>query len=150
MNKGIFKTIDGGSVWTSVSTGLTDLRIESLAVDPTRPEILSAGTSSQGIFRSRDGGVTWTASNTGIRASEEINAIAVNPSQPDVVYAESRLSGVYASTNGGVSWTLINNGLRNRNVQSLTISADGRVLYAGTFGEGVFRLGAVSTAARQR
>ena len=143
MSQGIFKTTDGGARWTVASTGLTDLRVESLAMDPTRPEVLYAGTSSKGILKSRDGGGTWAASGTGMRADEPIKAIVVNPAQPDVVYAGSRVSGVYASTNGGTSWTLINNGLRNRGIRALTISADGRVLYAGTWGEGVFRLGAV-------
>lgn len=150
MGRGVFKTTDGGSRWTAASTGLADLNVESLASDPTRPEILYAGTSSRGLFKSRDGGVTWAASSTGMKANEEIKAITVNPSQPDVVYAGSYASGVYASTNGGASWVLTNAGLRNRAIRALTISADGRVLYAGTFGEGVFRLGAVSGAATSR
>ena len=150
MGQGIFKTTDGGTHWTATSTGLADLRVESLAVDPTRPEIVYAGTSSKGIFKSRDGGGTWTASSTGMGATERISAVTINPSQPDVVYAGSSASGVYASTNGGTSWTPINNGLRNRSIRALTISADGRVVYAGTFGEGVFRLGAVSAPARER
>ncbi len=85
-----------------------------------------------------------------MKATERVSAVAVNPSQPDVVYAGAFTSGVYASTNGGTSWTLINNGLRNRAVRALTISADGRVVYAGTYGEGVFRLGALSAPARMR
>ncbi len=150
MGRGIFKTTDGGTSWTATSTGLADLRVESLAVDPTRPEIVYAGTSSRGVFRSRDGGGTWAASSTGMKATERISAVAVNPSQPDMVYAGSSASGVYASTNGGTSWTPINEGLRNRSIRALTISADGRVVYAGTYGEGVFRLGAVSAPARAR
>ncbi len=143
MGQGIFKTTDGGTSWTA-STGLADLRVESLAVDPTRPEMVYAGTSSRGIFKSLDGGGTWTASSTGMKPTERISAVVVSPSQPNVIYAGSSASGVYASTNGGTSWTLINNGLRNRSVRALTVSADGRVVYAGTYGEGVFRLGAVS------
>lgn len=141
IGKGVFKTTDGGSRWVAVSMGLSDLRVESLAVDPVRPEIIYAGTASSGLFKSRDGGSTWSASSTGMRATEEIKAIAVNPAQPDVVYAGTAASGVYASTNGGASWALINDGLGNRSIRSLTISRDGTVLYAGTFGEGVYRLG---------
>lgn len=43
--------------------------------------------------------------------------------------------GVYRSTNGGQTWIRINNGLRNRAVLTLSISADGRHLYAATDGE---------------
>lgn len=146
MDKGIFKTTDGGAHWSAASTGLADPRVESLAVDPTRPDVVYAGTSSRGVFKSRDGGATWAASSAGMRATEEIKAIVVHPGQPDVVYAGTAASGVYASTNGGTSWALVNDGLRNRTVQTLAMSADGRVLYAGTYGEGVFRLGAVPVA----
>ena len=149
LGKGIFKTSDGGSRWTAASTGLGDLNVEALAVDPTRPDVLYAGTGSKGVYKSRDGGATWAASNSGMKATEEVKALAVNPGQPDLVYAGSYAAGVYASTNGGGSWTLINNGLRNRSIRALSMSRDGRVLYAGTFGEGVFRLGAVSTPARR-
>ena len=68
-------------------------------------------------------------------------ALVVSPRQPDVVCAGAYQSGIYASTNGGASWTLINNGLRNRAVRALTISSSGGVVYAGTYGEGIFRLG---------
>lgn len=115
--------------------------MEALAVDPTRPDVLYAGTFSKGVYRSRDGGASWTHASSGMKAQEEIKALVVNPSQPDLVYAGAYQSGVYASTNGGLSWTLINNGLRNRTVRTLTISRSGGVVYAGTYGEGIFRLG---------
>lgn len=143
MDKGIFKTTDGGRSWLPSSAGLSDLRVQSLAIDPVRPGVLYAGTSTRGVFRSRDGGATWTAVGTGMRASEEIKAIAVNPERPDVIYAGAHASGVYVSTDGGTTWTLINSGLRTRAIRALTISADGRIVYAATYGEGVFRLGAL-------
>jgi len=141
LGKGIFKTTDGGHGWTQVSTGLADRFVESLAIDPTRPDILYAGTASRGVFKSTDGGNTWVAAASGMNSPEEIKALIVNPSRPDLVYAGSYASGVYITTNGGSSWTISNNGLRNRSVRTLAVSADGNVVYAGTFGEGVFRLG---------
>jgi photosystem II stability/assembly factor-like uncharacterized protein len=147
LGKGIFKTTDGGSRWTAASTGLGDLSVEALAVDPTRPDVLYAGTFSKGVYKSRDGGTTWAASSNGMKDTAEIKALVVHPRQPDVVYAGSYESGVYASTNAGASWALINNGLRNRAIRALSVSQDGSVLYAGTFGEGVFRLGTVTVSA---
>ena len=141
LGKGVFKTTDGGLGWTEVSTGLADRNIESLAVDPTRPDVLYAGTASRGVFKSSDGGATWAPSTFGMNDKEEIKALVVNPTRPDLVYAGSYLSGIYISTNAGSSWTLSNNGLRNRSIRALTISADGNVVYAGTHGEGVYRLG---------
>lgn len=142
IGKGVFKTTDGGRSWIPISTGLTDRDVESLAVDPTRPDVLYAGTARSGVFRSKDGGTTWTPANSGMNGNEEIKALVVNPTRPDLVYAGSYASGVYISTNGGASWTVSNNGLRNRSIRALTISAEGNVVYAGTNGEGVYRLGA--------
>jgi hypothetical protein len=47
---------------------------------------------------------------------------------------------MYLSEDGGARWVQINNGLRMRAVRGLAISADGKHVYAGTNGEGVFRL----------
>ncbi len=44
------------------------------------------------------------------------------------------------STDGGASWMTINDGLSTKAVAALALSAYGRVLYAATSGEGVFRL----------
>ena len=115
--------------------------LECLTMSPLNPDVLYAGTASRGVFKSTSGGASWTASASGMRSSEEIKAIVVNPRQPGVVYAGSYASGIYTSTNGGSSWALANNGLRNRAIRSLAVSADGNVVYAGTFGEGVYRLG---------
>jgi photosystem II stability/assembly factor-like uncharacterized protein len=73
--------------------------------------------------------------------NEPIGAIAIDPTQPEVVYAGSWFSGVFLSEDAGQTWRLINNGLRTRSVRTLAISSDGMLLYAGTQGEGVFRLG---------
>jgi hypothetical protein len=48
--------------------------------------------------------------------------------------------GVYVSADGGASWHPINDGLSTRAVRHLAISTNGKVLYAATSGEGVFRL----------
>ena len=45
---GVFKSIDGGAHWTAVNTGLTDLYVYSLAIDPRR-STLYAGTQ-HGLF----------------------------------------------------------------------------------------------------
>lgn len=44
------------------------------------------------------------------------------------------------STDGGISWDTINDGLSTKAVNSMAISANGKILYAATSGEGVFRL----------
>lgn len=137
---GIFRTEDGGSTWEPSSEGLRAMMVMALALDPSNPDVLYAGTLTDGVFKSEDGGTTWRQSSYGMNPNEQITAIAVDPMRSPVVYAGSRSSGVFLSEDAGVSWHLINEGLRTRSVNSLSISSDGTVLYAGTKGEGVFRL----------
>jgi photosystem II stability/assembly factor-like uncharacterized protein len=111
-----------------------------LAIDPVNPSILYAGTENRGVFKSEDSGESWKAMSAGVDSNEPIHALVVDPAHPQVVYAGSYRSGVFISEDGGLHWRLINNGLRTRAVTSLTISKDGETLYAGTTGEGVFRL----------
>ena len=43
-----------------VNTGLTSLKISSLAIDPSLPKTVFAGTDGSGVFVSVDGGETWS------------------------------------------------------------------------------------------
>jgi photosystem II stability/assembly factor-like uncharacterized protein len=57
--RGILKSTDGGETWASVYTVPWPTFIWALAVDPSSPSRLYAGTSA-GVHRSLDGGATWT------------------------------------------------------------------------------------------
>jgi photosystem II stability/assembly factor-like uncharacterized protein len=140
---GVFRTFDGGTTWQSVSNGLDTLVVACLTMNPQNPKVLYAGTVRFGMFKTEDGGVTWRLVTAGLNPNENIISIVIDPTRPNVVYAGSEFSGVYVSEDAGTSWRLINDGLRTRAVHALGISQDGQVLYAGTDGEGVFRLGDV-------
>jgi hypothetical protein len=73
--------------------------------------------------------------------NDPIWSIVVDPTNPDVVYAGSFYSGVYRWDPVQQLWSHMNDGLRTRAVTDLAIGSTGRVLYASTWGEGVFRLG---------
>ena len=47
----VSRTTDGASTWSSLASGLDGRRVTSLAIDPTTPQTLYAGTSSGGVFR---------------------------------------------------------------------------------------------------
>ena len=68
-------------------------------------------------------------------------SVVIDPTNSQIVYVGDNVSGVYVSTDGGMTWNTLNNGLQHREVKALSISPDGRVLYAGTGGDGVYRLG---------
>ncbi|HEY3132795.1 MAG TPA: SBBP repeat-containing protein [Acidobacteriota bacterium] len=135
---GVYRSTNAGSNWSSISFGLTDNIIYSLAIDPNNPSTLFAGTLSKGIFKSTGSGGTWNAVNTGVtRAS--IYSIIVDPSNSSKVYAGTFGGVVYRSTTGGENWSV---GSLGPNVQAVSLAIDTSstpYLYAGTFGAGVFR-----------
>lgn len=97
-------------VWSS--NGPSGGLIQALAVDPTDPAKLYAGTSSGGFFRSVNAGFSWSAINTGIASPSSfvMTGVAVNPLNPARVYG-TRQSGaqgfVFRSTDGGATWNQI-------------------------------------------
>lgn len=65
LERGVFKSGDGGGTFSPSSSGLSDLRITGLAIDPTRPGTLYASGPS-GVFQSTDAGGTWNFLNAGL------------------------------------------------------------------------------------
>jgi photosystem II stability/assembly factor-like uncharacterized protein len=68
-NGHLYESIDGGDSWTL--TGLTDVVVKSLLIDPEDPDTIYAGCGSGGaskvpLFKSTDGGVTWQPTYSGM------------------------------------------------------------------------------------
>jgi photosystem II stability/assembly factor-like uncharacterized protein len=122
LERGVFKTTDGGQTWRKVlyrdeNTGAIDL-----ALDPKDPNIVFAalyqrqrkgwgfngGGPGSGIFRSTDGGATWTELTAGLPRGEKGRiGLAVFPADPRVVYAVVEAAaggGVYRSQDRGDTW----------------------------------------------
>ena len=136
---GAFKSTDSGGSWSPINTGLTAFLVNALAIDPSAPATLYAGTDPgfdydfTGVFKSTDGGANWRQS---LYAS--VLALAIDPSAPATLYAGT-FGGVFKSTNGGESWSAINAGLTGTRVQALVIDPSApATLYAGT-SFGVFK-----------
>jgi photosystem II stability/assembly factor-like uncharacterized protein len=131
------KTTDGGAHWTFTGLGADSLNV--LAIDPTSPSTLYAGTDS-GVSQSTDGGANWNLIGL---AKANVNLLAIDPLQPNVLYAGA--TGLFKSADSGVSWSPINDGLgdivdTHAPVNALVLdSAHTQILYAATSGYGVFK-----------
>ncbi len=136
---GLFRTFNGGTNWSKLSLPFADVR--SVAIRPDLPDIVYAGTQGNGVYVSINGGNSWTPSITGMNANEKIWSITFDPSWPSVVWAGSQNSGAYRWDPIESLWTLVNNGLEMRAITHLEFSSDGSVLYANTWGGGVYRMG---------
>jgi hypothetical protein len=110
---------------TGPIVGLGSARIWSLAIEPSRPSTILAGTDL-GIYVSRDTGATWTQTLAGFRVWT-VGFDARNPSQ---AFAGTDGKGVYASADSGTTWADASNGLGNLDVRALAFGFDG--IAAGT------------------
>ncbi len=137
---GLFKTTDGGANWTAVSSLMPGQPVRTVAVSPADSRRVLAGVQDRGLFLSEDGGGSWRQVTAGLEPNGIHRDIVFDLTDPQVVYLADILSGVYRSSDGGETWARLTQGLTNRAVTTLSLSADGMHLYAGTSGGGVFRL----------
>ena len=77
--------------------------IIAVAVAPSQPSIVYAGTWGSGIFKSSDAGATWAWKSQGL-GMPFINSLAVDPENPQIVYAGTYTGKLYKSVDGGESW----------------------------------------------
>jgi hypothetical protein len=135
---GVIKSTDGGASWTQVKNGLSGGGINALAIDPSTPATVYAGTFG-GVFKTTNGGTSWAQANNGLNFFG-VFSIVVDPSNPSTVYASAGGGGVFKTTNGGTSWVQMKTGLTNTTVRSISIDpTNPSVLHAATFGGGVFK-----------
>ncbi|MHB1794626.1 MAG: hypothetical protein ACYCPO_06630 [Acidobacteriaceae bacterium] len=117
---GVWKTTDAGTVWQPIFDQAPVASIGALAVAPSDPKVIYAGTgesdirsdlaSGDGMYRSDDGGSTWK--HIGLADSQQISRILVDPSDANTVYVgvlghaygPSDQRGVYKSTDAGAHW----------------------------------------------
>ncbi len=134
--RGVFKSIDGGSHWTRVLNLGPDVGISDLAICANNPQLLFAGawqthrepwsnyapTDGPGsaLYRSQDGGKSWTRlGGNGLPEGDWGRVgVAVAPDGKRV-YAlieakkdGAKYSGLYRSDNAGTTWTLANSDAR--------------------------------------
>lgn len=139
---GLFHSTDGGVNWTNIGTSLPDQYIHSIVLSDNNTSIY-AGTKSKGVYKSTDNGQNWTQVLSEVNTSTDfptkmITTLAVNPANKNNIVAGDVHTGVYITTDAGATWTAINQGLTTKTVTSLVFSADGKTLFTGTKGEGIF------------
>ena len=91
---GLWKTQNEGTTWDQVFPDAASSAFGSVALAPSNPSIVWAGTGEQnifrssqagcGIFKSTDAGKTWQ--HMGLADTYTIARIVIHPKNPDVVY----------------------------------------------------------------
>jgi photosystem II stability/assembly factor-like uncharacterized protein len=160
VNGGIWKTTDAGVVWTPIFDSQLVASIGALAVAPSDPNTIYAGTgesdiredlsSGKGVYKSTDAGATWN--HIGLDNTRQISRIVIEPQNPNVVYVgalghaygssasgsdqsgSDQQRGVFKSIDGGGHWTRVLDLGPEIGISDLAIcSAAPQVLFAGAW-----------------
>jgi photosystem II stability/assembly factor-like uncharacterized protein len=136
---GIFKSVDGGTTWKPLTSGLPAVVQANVAISPANPKRLyatvagyeSPGTSGDrgaaGVYRSDDAGETWTRITTDARPAGRIGGgdlpmPLAHPTNPDVVIICSTVS--WKSVDGGKTWAAFKGAPGGEDYQSGWINPD--------------------------
>lgn len=145
---GIWKTTDGGLNWQPVFDEQRVHSIGALALAPSDPEVVYAGTGEafirsnvsigNGVWRSTDGGANWT--HVGLEKTGRISRIVVHPHDPATAYVAAlghgytpqQERGIYKTTDGGTTWTQVLHVDSDTGASDLVMDPfNPRILFAG-------------------
>jgi len=125
----------GGTISLSTDNGISWVETAGTYSDinafVTSDLYLFASTSSVGVLRSSNNGISWSFVNNGLSAY--VYSLLVSGSN---IFAGTNYS-VFLSTDSGANWITANTGIENNSIK--TMAASGENIFAGTFGQGVYR-----------
>ena len=121
---GVWKTTNHGTTFRPVFDNERVISMGDLAIAPSNPDIVWAGTGEEdsrnsispggGIYKSVDGGLTWESK--GLEGTQAIGRIVIHPAKADWVYVaalghpwgDNEERGLYRTKDGGDTWERVN------------------------------------------
>jgi photosystem II stability/assembly factor-like uncharacterized protein len=147
---GVFKSEDGGHSWRPIFDDQEAQSIGALAIAPSDPNVVWAGTGEafirsnvsigNGVYRSTDGGENWT--HVGLYESGRIGRIVIHPQDPDIVfvaaaghmYGPQEERGLFRTMDGGASWErVLFSGENSGAIDVVMNPVNPRIMFAATW-----------------
>ena len=165
---GVWKTIDGGSNWTSISNDMDNIAISWLGQSKSNPDVIYAATGENwigslgdiagaGVYKSLNGGVSWINISTkdaeGYVDSKfsNVSRLLVDPDNSDIVVistvgtttsptsgASVSVSNIFKTVDGGSNWNEVATSSA-RIQQIIAAPSDFNIQYAAVRGVGVLK-----------
>jgi uncharacterized repeat protein (TIGR01451 family) len=130
---GVWVSNNKGVNWSNV---LAAAAFTAIAIDPSNPAILYAGTPYGSIYRTVDAGTTWIDVADKISAGQ-LDTLAVNSSQTSQLLAGG-LGGVSGTTTSGTQWAAQTSGLNSSAVLGLSADPAADRIYMNVSSGGVY------------
>lgn len=121
LDRGVYRTADGGASWQEASSNLPHQRVLSITISPYEQvngaSVVYLGTEPSNLFRSENNGETWqdfpalldlpsrpTWSFPPRPWTSHVRWIALHPTDPATIYIGIELGGVMRTRDGGQTW----------------------------------------------
>jgi len=113
---GVWKSVDGGQSWRSLSSDWAVASVNSITIHPGRPKTLFVGLGDlhgwidygMGLLRSDDGGETWEPVAPTVLGTMSVNQVTVDPDDPRILLAaagsRAGQGDLFRSIDGGKTW----------------------------------------------
>jgi hypothetical protein len=147
---GVWKSENNGVTWSPVFDKEATVSVGDIAVAPSHPDIVWAGTGEatcrnsvtigDGVYKSVDAGQTWQ--NMGLKETRHISRIIINPGDPNIVYVAAmghlwgpnEERGIYKTIDGGKTWKKVLYVNADTGFADLAMdTADSLILYAAAY-----------------
>ena len=141
-----YKSLDGGETWTDYTSKLPILawhHITGITTNPENPNevLVSLGKMDSDqlfkAFRSTDGGETWTNYSEGIPPYETFGLKYI-PGSTGVIL--STMSGLFYRNKRMDKWQQLSGNVTPTVVRDFEIDLEKRIIYAGTYGNGLWKM----------
>lgn len=137
----IWKTTDGGQNWTAIDNGLPERAITQIAVSASEADHLTLSFSGykagEKVYQSQDGGQSWENISYNL-PNLPVNSVLYHPKSKQLLYVATDL-GVYFYQVDSKLWADYSLGLPNVVVNDLKIDTSQNILFAATYGRGLWQ-----------
>lgn len=112
---GLWKSINGGTSWTTNTDFLPIIGCSDLVIDPTNTQTMYLATGNReydrntiGILKSTDGGTSWNPTGVTIPAQNgwQIRRLIMDPTDPQIMIAVLNV-GVFRTTDGWTTYDIL-------------------------------------------
>jgi len=142
----VWRTTNGGGIWTKINSGLPYRWITRVAVHPDSANVCyvtlsgyKVDSTGSHIFRTSNFGDTWN-SISGNLPDAPINDVIIDPANYKTLYIATDIN-VMHTTNLGAVWNTLSSGIpSNVPCQDLTFHEPSRTLIAWTHGRSAFKI----------
>ncbi len=156
-NYKFYRSLDGGKSWANITTKLKGsagvmyqwAAVSDLVFDPADAKRVFVSLKNYGgpktgeevkdrVMYSEDGGESWSDMSMGL-PPVPVNYLHYMDGSDDLIWAATD-AGVYYWSAVGESWMCFNQGFPNAMVTKLEIDPCGEMMYASTWGRGIWKV----------